>query len=227
MIIEKLNNLESDDSYFEEISTNVWITDNHKWAFYVWEKYLADNGLQKIGLVHIDYHYDSVDDISDTGLEDEVKDWTLEEIKIQTESGNSGPIRWDSFIAPFIYRGRVLWIKWLCFDEEDEPGFLIAPEAMPKVVENFYDSSGQLSQHTFGDPYILDICLDYFSTEGDGIENRPRENTFVDSVLADCEVVIANAALITVSLSFASFNTAEDVKVLAKRIIPRILQICA
>ena len=31
--------LQNDDEFLAELSSNIWIMGNHKWALYVWEKF--------------------------------------------------------------------------------------------------------------------------------------------------------------------------------------------
>jgi hypothetical protein len=33
-----IDNFKMDDQYFEEIFPGVWLMDDHRWAYYVWEK---------------------------------------------------------------------------------------------------------------------------------------------------------------------------------------------
>ena len=80
-------NFEKNDEYFDEIYPNIWIMDNHKWALYCWEQYRVKNQIPST-LVHIDYHWDAVNDYYEN--EDELKNIDLD---MSTAELNSAEIR--------------------------------------------------------------------------------------------------------------------------------------
>ena len=51
----------NNEEYFEEIYPNIWIMHNHKWSLYCWELYRENNEIPST-LVHLDYHWDAIND---------------------------------------------------------------------------------------------------------------------------------------------------------------------
>jgi len=67
MQFPEVDNFKSNDRYFEEISPNIWLMDNHKWAYYIWEKVFSKNTHKTpVTLFHLDYHWDGVNDFKES-----------------------------------------------------------------------------------------------------------------------------------------------------------------
>lgn len=49
------------NKFIEELYSNVYLMDNHKWALYCWEFYRQKKQLPST-LVHLDYHWDAIND---------------------------------------------------------------------------------------------------------------------------------------------------------------------
>lgn len=47
----------NDDDYYESIGNGIWLMDNHKWSFVVWNKERNEDSIYL--LVHVDYHWDA------------------------------------------------------------------------------------------------------------------------------------------------------------------------
>lgn len=118
------------DRYIEELYPNVWLMDNHKWAFYAWESHRVRPGNEIPSvLVHVDYHWDGVNDFQEPETVthlinlhscENIKELVAEDILV----------RYDSFIAPAIIRGFIreihffvwitktisVWIKVCCMN---------------------------------------------------------------------------------------------------------------
>jgi len=54
----KLECNKEDNNYCEHISSDIWLVDNHRWAYYAWEKHRINKKINKFSLVHVDYHWD-------------------------------------------------------------------------------------------------------------------------------------------------------------------------
>jgi len=58
-----IDSFETNDSYYEEIYPNIWLMDDHRWAYFIWEQCLNRNRIKKpYALLHLDYHWDGVND---------------------------------------------------------------------------------------------------------------------------------------------------------------------
>jgi len=102
----QIDNLIQDDDFFTQIFPDVWLMDNHKWAFYIWNKFIKESGNQKLTLVHADYHWDDINDYQDAPEEEEKLVNSDDEKLIEIVKEDSF-IRYDSFICPAIIRGLV------------------------------------------------------------------------------------------------------------------------
>ena len=113
--------LKEDDEYYEEIANIIWLMDNHRWAYYVWELNRSVFNDRKAPIIHVDYHWDAGDDFYNSPeKESEFKSLTLADVKSLVQEGNW--IRFDSFICPAIIRGITNEVHFLCFqgDGDDE-----------------------------------------------------------------------------------------------------------
>jgi hypothetical protein len=211
--------LKKDDEYFEEISKNIWLMDNHKWAYYVWESNRELFGDIKAPIVHVDYHWDSGDDFyNSVEKESEFKCLDLSEIKSVVSEGSW--IRYDSFICPAIIRGISDEVHFLCFQEDycDEG---IYEESLKKynARQYIYRSSGELKNLSFDKAYIFDFCIDVFNRSNMYYEGDIWSLDEINKFLEDIRHLIVGARIITVSMSFEYSGTVEDTARLTKYVL--------
>jgi uncharacterized protein UPF0489 len=112
---------DTDDSYFEEIQSNVWLMDDHRWSYYIWERF-ATCDAEKVcrTLVHLDYHYDGINDLQQ--VEDQEHLRRIRELNdIYRIVSDSNSIQKDSFIAPAIIRGIIDDAHFYCFQRDTTP----------------------------------------------------------------------------------------------------------
>lgn len=95
-----LRNIKEDAEYLEEIYPNVWLMDDHKWSYFVWENFKRSSGLIPSTLVHIDYHWDAINDFKDSEAISLIVNPSLSELKELIKEDKY--IRKDSYIAPAI-----------------------------------------------------------------------------------------------------------------------------
>lgn len=58
-----IDRFKMNDQYFEEIISGIWLMDDHRWAYYIWEKVLWDiRNTGPFALIHLDCHWDGVND---------------------------------------------------------------------------------------------------------------------------------------------------------------------
>lgn len=115
-----IDKFEMNDRYFEEIFQNIWLMDNHKWAYYIWENFSSQKMPQIPSvLFHLDYHWDGVNDFRDSStikkLIDIKKVESIHDLVLEDEY-----IRKDSFISPAIIRGLVNEIHFYCKQNDRE-----------------------------------------------------------------------------------------------------------
>jgi hypothetical protein len=112
-----IDDMVSDDSYFEEISPNIWLMDDHRWAYYIWELYTHRNpGKQPCTLIHIDYHWDDTNDFQDNSSIEILKQANINRL-YKLVKQNEYPITYDSFLAPAVIRGLFDKIHFYCFQD--------------------------------------------------------------------------------------------------------------
>src|SRR5579862_318294 len=58
--------LSEDPDFREDLGSDIWLMDDHKWALQVWNAYHVASGRQKLSLVHADYHWDGINDFHDS-----------------------------------------------------------------------------------------------------------------------------------------------------------------
>lgn len=216
--------LRPDSSYLKHLGRDIWLMDNHRWAFYVWEKYHAESTtLRRFNLIHADYHWDNGDDFLERpDLAALLPGASLKELWNWTTQ-NQKPIIYDSFIAPTVRRETLAVIHWLCKQAGTPDGFSEEFLREFNCSQKFYSNSNELKQTSIADPLIFDLCLDLFNRNekmmwaGDlWPENEIKE--FLD----DCSALIQRAIAVTVSLSFGCSGTEDDTRRLAAIVIPKL-----
>ena len=114
--------LNADSTFFKESGPYVWLMDDHRWAYYIWESVLGRSGTHMpCSLVHLDYHWDGANDFLEPTDQATLKGITkLSEI--YSLVAEDLRVRKDSFIAPAIIRGLVNEVHFLCFQPDTTPG---------------------------------------------------------------------------------------------------------
>lgn len=217
--------LERDDQHVEHLGRGTWLMDNHKWALWVWERHAADSGTAKFTLAHADHHWDGGYDFFESPIEEAamlVAD--LEGLHSLISEGNW--IRYDSFIAPAVMRGRFDTVHFFC--KQDNGGDIgIGNEVLAAVgaTQTLHASVESLASIEAAYPLIFDLCLDLFNNESKmeyGSELWPDDE--VVEFLEAVRPLVESACLVTISLSFGCSGTPDDTKHLAELVVPRILE---
>ena len=217
-----IDSLTEDDKFLIELDSNIWLMDNHRWAYYTWEKFRLKSDIPKFSLVHADYHWDGGNDFhSLPEKEQELLHGNLDSIFQLVHEGNW--IRFDSFIAPAVIRGFLSEVHFYCnqddsYDVGIEEGLL----ARMGTLQTIHDDVKTLSNHQFTHPVIFDLCLDLFNESDGWFDGDLWSESKIMQFLTSIKKTICEAELVTVSLSFGYSGTEDDTRWLAKLVIPTL-----
>jgi hypothetical protein len=153
--------LEKDGALFARQEHNVWLMDDHRWAICAWEERRNESGVDRLHLVHVDYHWDACDDYR--GRPAEAAALLAADLPALRQIVAADElIRYDSFIAPAVRRRMLAGIHFLCRQADTDVGL---PEDLLQEVGSYqhvYDGVAQLVASQPETPYAFDLCLDYF-----------------------------------------------------------------
>jgi len=224
MDLSFIDELSESSDYLKEILPNLWLMDDHRWAFYVWERMrLKDPG--PYTMVHLDYHYDGVNDFRDReDLRCLLSASTESEIYRLVKDDHL--IRYDSFIAPAIIRGFIKEVHFYCLqsDGETDPGIDSDILHENGCDQFFHSDLKELVAAVGSRPILFDLCLDLFNKDDDKLyEGTLWSDSEIRDTLDICQPLLAAAAAITVSLSFGYSGTEEQTRHLARLVLPGCL----
>jgi UPF0489 domain len=214
--------LRRDDDYLVELSSDIWLMDNHKWALWVWESLRQSSKINRFTLVHADYHWDGGYDFHGSPeMQEKLLVAGLDDLRNLIVEENW--IRYDSFIAPAIKRGMFDEVHFFC---KQNDGFDIGiGDALLEQCgtrQIFHEAAATLAAAKFPSPVIFDLCLDLFNRSTIWNKGDLWEEVEILEFLEIVRPVIERAILVTVSLSFECSGTAEDTKRLAQMVLPVI-----
>lgn len=133
-------------------------------------------------------------------------------------------IRYDSFIAPAVLRGRFDCLHFFC-KQDDGSDVAIDQKLLDQAgaTQVLHQSTESLAAITPGHPVIFDLCLDLFNREstmeyGSDLWNDAEINEFLLAV----RPLVESASLVTISLSFGCSGTEADTQHLAQLVVPQI-----
>ncbi len=216
--------LQRDDSYLRELGARIWLMDNHKWALWVWERHAAQTGITRFTLVHADFHWDGgYHPYFDADKSAEVVGADLAQLWALIEEDEW--IRYDSFIAPALLRGRFDTIHFLC-KQNDGCDVAISQDLLDRAgsAQVLHDNAESIAAIVPQRPLIFDLCLDLFNNDSKNeYDGDLWPDAQIDEFLKTVRPLIEAADLLTVSLSFGCSGTEEDTRHLAAHVIPQIL----
>ena len=218
-----IDGFHTNDRYVQEIHPNVWLMDDHKWAYYVWEGFLLqDPGRKPLSLVHMDYHWDGVNDFSSIIDQENLRRINnLKEIRQLVSNGIN--VRKDSFLAPAIIREIIKEVHFYCFQTDTEVGI---DEELLKKCKSKQSIHRDLSSLTKRVPKknLYDLDLDLFN-KSDYCDKRDLwTDEEVLSFLCGCSHLIKNSPLITIAMSFSYSGSDEDTKHLTRLVVPKLME---
>jgi hypothetical protein len=216
--------LQRDDGYLVDLGADTWLMDNHKWALWVWERHRLNVGVDKFTLAHADHHWDggyhpyespevqaqlAVADI------DQLKEIIDEDVWI----------RYDSFIAPAVVRGRFDTVHFYCKQNDGyDIGIDEELRAATQTTQVIHETVQTFSGLHPSQPLIFDLCLDLFNKEQKmTCQGDLWTNGEIESFLEAVQPLVVSASLVTVSLSFECSGTEADTRHLAALVLPKIM----
>ncbi|MFT0171484.1 UPF0489 family protein [Paraburkholderia mimosarum] len=215
--------LQADEGYLADLGADVWLMDDHRWAFLVWTRFALESKLEQFSLVHADYHWDGVNDFQDND-EARVQLLAADLPKIEEMVRNEERIQFDSFIAPAVVRGLITEVHFFCKQTNTECGLGDQLLADTGTREYIYEDAGRLSQAQFAGPLIFDLCLDLFNRSDQWAAGDLWTDDEIRAFLDQVRPIIEQASVVTVSLSFDYSGTEADTRHLAALVVPAIMQ---
>jgi len=212
--------LKEDDRFYVSLGSNIWIVDNHKWAFYIWEEMARDTAVKNYCLVHVDYHWDGGNEFfGHPNKEKELLEAGIEVIHSLIEEGRW--VTFDSFISPAIIRGLVKEVHFFC-TQDDGSDRAIDDELLERtgVTQMIHPSMESLSCIEPELPLIFDFCLDIFNESDQWYEGDIWVDEDIELLLLACKPLVIKADIVTVSLSFGYSGTEDDTRRLAEIVVP-------
>lgn len=210
-----VDNLKMDDQYFEEIFPGVWLMDDHRWAYYIWEKALLGNRNERpCALVHLDYHWDGVNDFHDkpSAIRKLVEINDIDSIYCLVREDKD--VRKDSFIAPAIIRGLVDEVHFYCKQEDTEDGLDALLLQGHNARQFIYRSIESLISLQTSKPIIFDIDLDLFNINKHDMwaEGDLWTDTEIVEFLSMCSGMIQSSSVVTAAMSFGYSGTEQGTR---------------
>jgi hypothetical protein len=218
-----LRRLAEDGELLIRLPADVWLMDDHKWAFIAWETHRKDVEGKRYALIHADFHWDGVDDMSDDqDAQARLLAADLDTLRSMTASDEF--IRYDSFIAPAVRRGLLSELHFYCLEDDGDKGVdddLCEQFSTVQVLHNDVDD---LAAARPADSLIFDLCLDLFNRANKYYEGDLWSDDEVVEFLEAVGHHIRSADLVTISMSFGYSGTADDTRHLAELVVPKIVQ---
>lgn len=211
------------DEFHEEIVPNVWIMDNHKWAFWAWFNFFTQFTTETpIDLYHFDYHWDAVNDFNCIkSLSDISQNKRSEMYRLVIEDY----IPKDGFIAPAIIKGFFNEIHFYCKQCDTQIGFSTNFLKTYSSNQYVYRCIEDLVATKPKKTYAFDLDIDLFNDSGMYLEADLWPKSKQDEFFSTCESLIRNASIITIAMSFGYSGTKEDTISLAEYVLNEILSI--
>ena len=220
MDIAFIEDLQEDGEFLTDLGNGLWLMDDHKWALYIWDRYRAHSGIHRFSLFHADYHWDGVNDFRDAPAELEIllkadEDVLFERIKEERL------VQYDSFIAPAVMRGLFDEVHFYC-KQDDGSDIGIDDEALNigKTKQFIHENTDTVTALNFPSPLIFDLCLDLFNKSDYHYQSDLWSDEEILNFLTSVKQLVAQARIVTVSLSFVFSGTEEDTRRLAKLVLP-------
>jgi hypothetical protein len=215
-----IDDMVSNDSYFE-VKPNIWLMDNHRWAYYIWESFSFKNPNQLPStLLHIDYHWDDINDFIDESSIGELKRGDINYIYGLVEQ-NKSPITCESFIAPAVIRGLFNEIYFCCLQENDSIFDERFRRKYPIKIAK-YKNIKSLVKSLRSNEFYLDIDMDiFFNLEG-MIHSELWPDKYIATLLDNIQLLLQSASLTTIAMSHDYINDTDKTRMMTKRLLDKL-----
>lgn len=219
-----------DDQFLQDLGSNVWVMDNHKWAFYVWEKSRFDGKLSPPGiLVHVDCHWDDIDDfIRDDSKLMETR--TLDDL-FHLIIPKTGFIRLDSFIAPAVRKGLFDEVHYYCLQSHDGKPGVVHGEGWDSNIKEFIHSDIQdiMINLSAGKQICFDLDLDIFNRDCEEPDIFQEGDLWREEEILQfmdvCRPLVRAADVVTIAASFDFSGGEAATRYLLRLIVPWVLKV--
>ena len=212
-----IDNFKMNSQYLEEIFPGIWLMDDHRWAYYVWEKVFLENGRERpFALVHLDCHWCGVNDFHGDPSAARKLVETNDIAGIHSLVQNNTDVQKDSFIVPSIIRGVVDEVHFYCRQTCTGPG-LYPPLLKEHNARQFiHETTKSLISHKISKPIIFDIDLDIFNKSDIWDEGDLCADREIVDFLRMCSDMIQTSSVVTAAMSFGDSGTEQDTRHLTK-----------
>ncbi|MGH8587868.1 MAG: UPF0489 family protein [Gammaproteobacteria bacterium] len=217
--------LDEDPDFYADLGNGVWLMDDHRWAFYIWQRCHAASVGERFSLIHADFHWDGINDFHDQPTTVE-KLLSADDAELLELVRNNELIRYDSFIAPAVIRGFLEEVHFYC-KQDDGSDVGLDDELLQRFgcAQRIHEHVHALATQTFRTPLIFDLCLDLFNRSDMMYEGDIWPDEEVNGFLAAVTPLIERAKLVTISLSFGCSGSVDDTRRLANLVVPRIMNL--
>lgn len=216
--------LDEDASFSMALTESVWLMDDHKWAFLVWEAHKQKTNGQSYALLHADFHWDGIDDFHENV--DAQRDLAVADLgALHAMVEEDAYIRYDSFIAPAVRRGTLSELHFFCLqDDGGDKGVDIDLCEQFGIRQVHHENVQTLAAVVPEHPLIFDLCLDLFNRSNMYYQGELWDDAEIEAFLESIRHHVRLAELVTISLSFGCSGTKEDTRYLAELVVPRVLE---
>jgi hypothetical protein len=215
--------LKEDDTFLMNLGHSVWLMDNHRWAFLVWEQ---NRQHESYLLVHADQHWDSVDDFA-LEKQEKIRLLHANADQIKQYVVDNKYIRFDSFIAPAIRRNMIDEVHFYCTQKSTDMGLdenLLIEFCTEQII---HPNINSLATAVFKKPIIFDLCLDLFNSADDDLayyEGDLWSDSEILDFLKSIQHIIKEADIVTISISFGYSGSYNDSRHLTQLVCPVIME---
>jgi len=209
---------ENNDEYYESLGNGIWLMDNHKWSFVIWNKECTPN--VNYLLVHVDYHWDAGYDIWDSPDNEEMF-LLSNENEIIDIVREENLIRFDSFICPAIAKGFIDEVHFFCLQGDEDGDEAIYEDFIEKYEcdQVIHNSITSLSNIKTEKPILFDFCIDIFNRSNQYYGSDIWPDSEINELLEGCKSLVVSADIVTISMSYGYSGSNEDTKRLTENVL--------
>jgi hypothetical protein len=221
-IAKNIRNLLGNAEYLNEVHPMIWLMNNHRWAFYVWEQARLSKKIKRGNtLVHIDYHWDGINDLQDEdGQPTEIAVDNLDDLDSIMTDGKR--IRFDSFIAPSVLVGTISSIHFFCLQQDTEIGIDEHVLRKSNAKQTIHSSINSLVNECSNEEILLDLDIDIFNKSEfiNGTQLWPKDEmiNFLDTI----RPLFLNFTILTIVASPGYSGDKEAVSYLLRLLFDRM-----